>query len=78
LFIYTVVQSSGRNWRGATVGGKVRHIAWTQLFPPFPPSTSVAKGPKFRRQSTKRADKNVMGPGKSGAVFWLDLSKKGR
>jgi hypothetical protein len=35
-------------------------------------------GPKVRPQSTKRAEKNLMGPGKSGAEFLPDLSKKGR
>jgi hypothetical protein len=39
---------------------------------------SVAKGPKFRPQSTKGAEKNCLGPGKSGAEFLADLSKKGR
>jgi hypothetical protein len=40
--------------------------------------TSVAKGPKFRPQSTKRAEKNLAGPGKSGAELSSDFSKKGR
>jgi predicted nucleic acid-binding Zn ribbon protein len=39
---------------------------------------SVAKGPKFRPQSTKRAETKLAGPGKSGAKFLPDLSKKGR
>jgi hypothetical protein len=39
---------------------------------------SVAKGPKFRPQSTKRADKNLAGPGKSGAELLPDFSKRGR
>jgi hypothetical protein len=39
---------------------------------------SVAKGPKFRPQNTKGAEKNCMGPGKSGAELLADLSKKGR
>jgi hypothetical protein len=39
---------------------------------------SVAKGPKFRPQSSKRAEKNLVGPGKSGAELLPDLSKKGR
>jgi hypothetical protein len=37
---------------------------------------SVAKGPKFRPQITKRAEKNLMGPGKTGAEFLPDLSKR--
>jgi hypothetical protein len=41
-------------------------------------SSSVAKGPKFRRQSSKRAKQNLVGPGKSGAKLLPDLSKKGR
>jgi hypothetical protein len=41
-------------------------------------SASVAKGPKFRPQSTKRAGKKLAGPGKSGAELLLDLSQKGR
>jgi hypothetical protein len=40
--------------------------------------TSVAKGPKFRPQNTKGAEKNCVGPGKSGAELLADLSKKGR
>jgi hypothetical protein len=40
--------------------------------------SSVAKGPKFRPQSSKRAEKNLMGPGKSGAKLLPILSKKGR
>jgi hypothetical protein len=40
--------------------------------------TSVAKGPKFRPQNTKGAEKNCVGLGKSGAEFLADLSKKGR
>jgi hypothetical protein len=39
---------------------------------------SVAKGPKFRPQNTKGAEKNSMGPEKSGAEFSADLSIKGR
>jgi hypothetical protein len=39
---------------------------------------SVAKGPKFRPQSSKGAEKNLMGLGKSGAELLPDLSKKGR
>jgi hypothetical protein len=39
---------------------------------------SVAKVPKCRPQITKRAEKNLMGPGKTGAEFLTDLSKKGR
>jgi hypothetical protein len=42
------------------------------------PFSSVAKGPKFRPQSTKRAEKKLAGPGKSGAKLLPDLSKKGR
>jgi hypothetical protein len=38
---------------------------------------SVTKGPKFRPQSTKRAEKNFEGPGKSGAELLPDFSKKG-
>jgi hypothetical protein len=38
---------------------------------------SVAKGPKFRPQSTKRAEKKLVGPGKSGAELLPDFSKKG-
>jgi hypothetical protein len=39
---------------------------------------SVAKGPKFRPQSSKRAEQNLVGQGKSGAELLPDLSKKGR
>jgi hypothetical protein len=39
---------------------------------------SVAKGPKFRPQNTKGAEKNCVGPGKFGAEVLADLSKKGR
>jgi hypothetical protein len=39
---------------------------------------SVAKGPKFRPQSTKMAEKNLAGPEKLGAELLADLSKKGR
>jgi hypothetical protein len=39
---------------------------------------SVAKGPKFRPQNTKWAEKNCVGPGKFEAEFLADLSKKGR
>jgi hypothetical protein len=39
---------------------------------------SVAKGPKFRPQSSKWADQNLVGPGKSGAELFPDLSNKGR
>jgi hypothetical protein len=39
---------------------------------------SVAKGPKFRPQSTKRAEKKLSGPGKSGAELLHVLSKKSR
>jgi hypothetical protein len=38
----------------------------------------VAKGSKFRLQNTKWAEKNTAGPGKSGAEFLPDLSKKAR
>jgi hypothetical protein len=38
----------------------------------------VAKGPKFRPQNTKGAEKNCVGPEKSGAEYLPDLSKKGR
>jgi hypothetical protein len=40
--------------------------------------SSVAKGPKFRPQNTKGAEKNCVGPEKSGAEFLPDLTKKGR
>jgi hypothetical protein len=40
--------------------------------------SSVAKGPKFQPQSSKRAVLNLVGPGKSGAEQLPDLSKKGR
>jgi hypothetical protein len=33
-------------------------------------------GPKFRPQITKRAEKNLMGPGKSGAEFLADLKNR--
>jgi hypothetical protein len=39
---------------------------------------SVAKGPKFRPQSTKGAEKKLAGQEKSGAELLSDLSKKGR
>jgi hypothetical protein len=39
---------------------------------------SVAKGPKFRPQRTKRAEKKLAEPGKSGAELLPDLSKKGQ
>jgi hypothetical protein len=39
---------------------------------------SVAKGPKFRPQNTKGAEKNCVGPGNFGAEILADLSKKGR
>jgi hypothetical protein len=35
--------------------------------------SSVAKGPKFRPQITKGAEKNCMEAGKSGAEFVADL-----
>jgi hypothetical protein len=38
---------------------------------------SVAKGPKFRPQSSKRAEKNLVGPGKSGAELMIRFIKKG-
>jgi hypothetical protein len=41
------------------------------------PERSVAKGPKLR-QSSKRAEKNCVGPEKSGAELLPNLSKKGR
>jgi hypothetical protein len=41
-------------------------------------NNSVTKGPKFRPQSTKRAEKIFEGPGKSGAGVLPDFSKKGR
>jgi hypothetical protein len=41
-------------------------------------SLSVAKGPKFRLQNAKGTEKNCVGPGKSGAEFLADLSKKCR
>jgi anthranilate/para-aminobenzoate synthase component II len=40
--------------------------------------TSVAKGPKFRPQTTKGVEKNCVGPGKSAAELLANLSKKGR
>jgi hypothetical protein len=40
--------------------------------------SSVSKGPKFRPQNTKGAEKNCMGPGKSRAELFAELSKKGR
>jgi hypothetical protein len=39
---------------------------------------SVAKGPKFQPQSSKRAEKKFVGPGKSKAELLPDLSKKGQ
>jgi hypothetical protein len=48
------------------------------IYPTLIGTTSVAKGPKFRPQNTKGAEKNGWGPGKSGAEFFADLSKKGR
>jgi hypothetical protein len=45
--------------------------------PPFI-LASVVKGPKFRPQNTKGAEKNYNGPGKSGAELQAELSKKGR
>jgi hypothetical protein len=46
---------------------------WVMLY-----LTSIAKGPKFQPQSSKRAEKNLVGPGKSGAELLPDLSKKGQ
>jgi hypothetical protein len=40
--------------------------------------SSVAKGPKFRPQNTKGAEKNCVGAGKFGAEVLADLSKKGQ
>jgi hypothetical protein len=40
--------------------------------------SSVAKGPKLQPQNTEGAEKNRVGPGKSGAGFLAELSKKGR
>jgi hypothetical protein len=40
--------------------------------------SSVAKGPQFRPQNTKGAEKNCVGPEKSGAEYLPDLTKKGR
>jgi hypothetical protein len=40
--------------------------------------SSVAKGPKFRPQKTKGAEKNCVGPGKSVAEFLAESWKKGR
>jgi hypothetical protein len=37
---------------------------------------SVAKRPEFRPQSSKRAEKNLVGPGKSGAELLPDLTKR--
>jgi hypothetical protein len=37
---------------------------------------SVAKGPKFRPQSTKRAEKNCVGPGNLGPNFWQIYQKR--
>jgi hypothetical protein len=39
---------------------------------------SVAKGPKFRPQNTKGAEKSSEGPERSGAELLSDLAKKGR
>jgi hypothetical protein len=39
---------------------------------------SVAKGPKFRPQSSKTAGKKLAGPGNSGAERLPNLSKEGR
>jgi hypothetical protein len=36
-------------------------------------AASVAKGPKFRPQSTKRAGKKLVAPGKSGAELLTDF-----
>jgi hypothetical protein len=41
-------------------------------------SCSVVKGPKFRPQNTKGAEKKCVGPGKFGAEVLADVSKKGR
>jgi hypothetical protein len=39
---------------------------------------SVAKGPKFRLQTTKGAEKNCVGTGKSAAELLANLSKRGQ
>jgi hypothetical protein len=39
-------------------------------------ATSVAKGPKFRPQSSKRAEKKLAGPEMSGAKLLPNLLKK--
>jgi hypothetical protein len=39
---------------------------------------SVTKGPKFRPQNTKGAERNCLGLEKSGVEYLPDLSKKGR
>jgi hypothetical protein len=41
-------------------------------------ASSVAKGPKFRPHNTTGAEKNGVGPEKSGAEFLPDLTNKGR
>jgi hypothetical protein len=38
--------------------------------------TSVAKGPKFRPQTTKGAEKDCVGLGKSAAELLANLSKR--
>jgi hypothetical protein len=40
-------------------------------------ATSVAKGPKYRPQWSKRAEKNLVAPGKPGAELLTQFIKKG-
>jgi hypothetical protein len=56
---------------------QVIYIAFSQsrLFTFIP---SVVKGPKFRPQSSKRVEKNLVRLGKSLAELFPNLSKKGR
>jgi hypothetical protein len=58
----------------------VSRVRVSRFFHPVIPcqGNSVAKGPKFRPQNTKGAEKNCVGPGRFGAEVLADLSKKGR
>jgi hypothetical protein len=80
----TGIQISQLGIRGFSNFKSAHSLAFNAFFPfrsmlrNENPQSSVAKGPKVRAQNTKRAEKNCVGPGKSGAELLTDLSNKGR
>jgi hypothetical protein len=62
-----------------SIVASARHVLFgTACYRSHNIKSSVAKGPKFRPQNTKGAEKNCVGPEKSGAEFLPDLTKKDR